>query len=83
MIHMFDKINGWHSVEETALYLQNFSFFKRFTFDKLAPLVPLIRLVTKKRDELIFVEDDAIVVLNGRVILRSHKNGALDHEIIA
>jgi hypothetical protein len=71
--------NGkWINVYTAAKYLTNFSFFKRIPFEKLAEILPFISLKEKRKGDVIFVEDYIAILLNGRVILRSHEMNGIE-----
>eukprot|EP00347_Sterkiella_histriomuscorum_P001557 403371576 len=74
--------NQWINNQDAVNFLQTFKFFKQLPKHVLIDLLPQLEIKTSKINDLVFVEDTVVLIINGRVTLRFHENHALDHKTL-
>jgi len=58
--------------EAAVKVLNGLSFFKRIDSHDLKEMLPKLKLREGTKGECLFCEDKVLILLNGRVVLRSH-----------
>ncbi|CDW89383.1 tpr domain containing protein [Stylonychia lemnae] len=73
----------WIEQNFSARLLGTLNFFSRLPHETIQKYLPFLKLVEKKQNDLLFIEDSIIILLNGRVIIRNHPNSIKEHKILA